>query len=165
MVPQETQEEESGGSGLSGSRKPRRPDKEDGIRRSQRLLLTWLIERPQLFEKIRGIITPEDFDDELYREAASMVFDEYEKTGSVNPAQILNHFIEGEEQYREVAALFHASLSESLNNEEQRRALSETVKKIKKHSLEVKGKTADIRELQEIIRQQSALAVLNITLD
>ena len=140
-------------------------EKEDGIRKSQRLLLTWLIERPQLFEKIRGIITPEDFDDELYREAASMVFDEYEKTGSVNPAQILNHFIEGEEQYREVAALFHASLSESLNNEEQRRALSETVKKIKKHSLEVKGKTADIRELQEIIRQQSALSVLNITLD
>ncbi len=108
-------------------------EKEDGIRKSQRLLLTWLIERPQLFEKIRGIITPEDFDDELYREAASMVFDEYEKTGSVNPAQILNHFIEGEEQYREVAALFHASLSESLNNEEQRRALSETVsKRIKK---------------------------------
>ena len=140
-------------------------EKEDGIRKSQRLLLTWLIERPQLFEKIRGIITPEDFDDELYREAASMVFDEYEKTGSVNPAQILNHFIEGEEQYREVAALFHASLSESLNNEEQRRALSETVKKIKKHSLEVQGKTADIRELQEIIRQQSALAALNITLD
>ena len=81
-------------------------EKEDGIRKSQRLLLTWLIERPELFEKIRGIITPEDFDDELYREAASMVFEEYEKTGSVNPAQILNHFIEGEEQYREVAALF-----------------------------------------------------------
>ena len=140
-------------------------EKEDGIRKSQRLLLTWLIERPQLFEKIRGIITPEDFDDELYREAASMVFDEYEKTGSVNPAQILNHFIEGEEQYREVAALFHATLSESLNNEEQRRAFSETVKKIKKHSLDVKGKTADIRELQEIIRQQSELAALNITLD
>ena len=40
-------------------------EKEDGIRKSQRLLLTWLIERPQLFEKIRGIITPEDFDDEL----------------------------------------------------------------------------------------------------
>ena len=139
--------------------------KEDGIRKSQRLLLTWLIERPELFEKIGGIITPEDFDDELYREAASMVFEEYEKTGSVNPAQILNHFIEGEEQYREVAALFHATLSESLNNEEQRRAFSETVKKIMKHSLDVKGKTADIRELQEIIRQQSELAALNITLD
>ena len=94
-----------------------------------------------------------------------MVFEEYEKTGSANPAQILNHFIEGEEQYREVAALFHATLSESLNNEEQKRAFSETVKKIKKHSLDVKGKTADIRELQEIIRQQSELAALNITLD
>ena len=78
---------------------------------------------------------------------------------------IAEFIIEGEEQYREVAALFHATLSESLNNEEQRRAFSETVKKIKKHSLDVKGKTADIRELQEIIRQQSELAALNITLD
>ena len=97
---------------------------------------------------LRGdIIGPGDFADGLYKEAAAMVFEEHKK-GNMNPAQILNHFIGGEEQYREVAALFHASLSESLNNEEQRRALSETVKKIKKHSLEVKGKTADIRELQ-----------------
>lgn len=82
----------------------------------------------------------------------------------MNPAQILNHFIEGEEQYREVAALFHASLSESLNNEEQRRALSKPSKD-KETQSGGKGKTADIRELQEIIRQQSALAALNITLD
>ena len=144
-------------------RKPRK-EKEDGIRRSQRLLLTWLIEKPELFDKIERIIGPEDFSDGLYKEAAAMVFEEHKK-GNMNPAQILNHFIGGEEQYREVAALFHASLSESLNNEEQRRAFSETVKKIKKHSLDVKGKTADIRELQEIIRQQSELAALNITLD
>lgn len=71
-----------------------------------------------------------------------MVFNEYEKTGSVNPAQILNHFIEGEEQYREVAALFHASLSESLNNEEQRRALSGDRQKDKETQSGGKGKNS-----------------------
>lgn len=140
-------------------------DREDGIRKSQRLLLTWLIERPELFSKIEGIIGPEDFSDELYQEVAGMVFEEHKK-GNINPAQILNHFIEGEEQYREVAALFHASLAESLNNEEQKKAFSETVKKIKRNSLEAQSrKAADIAQLQKIIRQQSELANLQITLD
>lgn len=144
--------------------KPKK-DKEDGIKKSQRLLLTWLIERPELFEKIEGLIEPEDFVDELYRQVAGMVFEEHKK-GKINPAQILNHFIEGEEQYREVASLFHASLSDSLNNEEQKKAFSETVKKIKKNSLEVQSRKAtDIAQLQKIIKQQSELANLQISLD
>ncbi len=146
-------------------RAKQKKDKEDGIKKSQRLLLTWLIERPELFDKIEGIIDPEDFIDELYQDVARMVFEEHKK-GNINPAQILNRFIEGEEQYREVAALFHASLAESLNNEEQKKAFSETVKKIKKNSLEVQSRRAtDIAQLQKIIRQQSELANLKISLD
>ena len=121
VVPQETQEE-SGGSGLSGSRKPRRPDKEDGIRRSQRLLLTWLIETPALFEKIEGIITADDFVEHLYHQVAQMVFDGH-REGNLNPAAILSRFINDEDQYKEVAALFNASLKESLNNEEQKEGI------------------------------------------
>ncbi len=146
-------------------RAKQKKDKEDGIKKSQRLLLTWLIEKPELFDKIEGIIGPEDFVDELYQDVAGMVFEEH-KNGKINPAQILNRFIEGEEQYREVAALFHASLADSLNNEEQKKAFSETVKKIKKNSLEVQSRRAtDITQLQKIIRQQSELANLQVTLD
>ena len=43
-----------------------------------------------------------------------MVFEDHEK-GNLNPAAILNHFINDEEQYKEAAALFNASLQESLN--------------------------------------------------
>lgn len=149
----------------SAVRAKQKKEKEDGIKKSQRLLLTWLIERPELFDKIDGIIGPEDFVDELYQKVAGMVFDEH-KNGTINPAQILNRFIEGEEQYREVAALFHASLTDSLNNEEQKKAFSETVKKIKKNSLEIQSRRAtDIVQLQNIIRQQSELASLHVTLD
>ena len=165
VVPQETQEEESGGSGLSGSRKPRRPDKEDGIRRSQRLLLTWLIETPALFEKIEGIITADDFVENLYHQVAQMVFDGH-REGNLNPAAILSRFINDEDQYKEVAALFNASLKESLNNEEQKKAFSETVMKVRKNSLDVASRNAkDITPLQEIIRQQAALKQLHISLD
>ena len=165
VVPQEAEEEGFPGSGSGGSRKPRRPDKEDGIRRSQRLLLTWLIETPALFEKIEGIITADDFVEHLYHQVAQMVFDGH-REGNLNPAAILSRFINDEDQYKEVAALFNASLKESLNNEEQKKAFSETVMKVRKNSLDVASRNAkDITQLQEIIRQQAALKQLHISLD
>ena len=140
-------------------------EKDDGIRRSQRLLLTWLIEQPKLFEKIEGVIGPDDFREPLYHEVAQMVFDGH-RQGNVNPAGILNHFINDEEQYKQVAALFNASLHDSLNNEEQRKAFSETVLKLKKNSLdEASRSAADIAALQEIIKQQAALKTLHISID
>lgn len=140
-------------------------EKDDGIRRSQRLLLTWLIEQPKLFEKIEGVIGPDDFREPLYHEVAQMVFDGH-RQGNVNPAGILNHFINDEEQYKQVAALFNASLHDSLNNEEQRKAFSETVLKVKKNSLdEASRSAADIAALQEIIKQQAALKTLHISID
>lgn len=136
--------------------------KEDGVKRSQKLLLTWLIENPKLFEKIKGIITPEDFREELYHQVAQMVFDNYE-AGEINPAGILNHFINDEAQYKEVAGLFNAGLKESLNDEEQKKAFAETVIKVKKNSLDEASKTAaDIGQLQKIIQAQSALKRLNL---
>ena len=147
------------------SPRERKKEKEDGTRQSQRLLLTWLIENPKLFDKIEGIITPDDFREDLYHQVAQMVFDGHAR-GDVNPAGILNHFINDEEQYKEVAALFNASLKESLNNEEQKKAFSETVIKVRKHSLDEASRNAsDIETLQKIIQAQSALKTLHISLD
>ena len=143
----------------------RKQEREDGIRRSQRLLLTWLIEHPALFDKIKGIITADDFVEDLYHQVAVMVFEGHE-AGNVNPAGILSRFINDEDQYKEVAALFNASLKESLNNEEQKKAFAETVMKVRKNSLDTASRNAkDIAQLQEIIKQQAALKQLHISLD
>ncbi len=161
MIPDRTREAEG-----NKVREPRKKnEKDDGIRKSQRLLLTWLIERPELFEKIDGVIGPDDFREPLYHEVAKMVFDGH-RDGTLNPAGILSRFINDEEQYRQVAALFNASLQDSLNNEEQRKAFSETVLKVKKNSLDEASRSAsDIAALQEIIRQQAALKTLRISID
>lgn len=145
----------------SGQRK----EKEEGIRKSERLLLTWLIEKPSLFEKIKGIIEPSDFGKPLYRQAAEMVFKAHED-GTISPAAIINHFIDDEGSHKEVAALFSASLDESLNNEEQKKAFSDTVIKIKKNSLDNQSRNAkDFEDLQRIIKAQSDLRSLHISLD
>jgi DNA primase len=148
-----------------GQTQRKKKDKDDGIRQSQRLLLTWLIERPELYAKIKGVIGADDFKEPLYHQVAEMVFAQLEQ-GSVNPAGITNHFINDEEQYKEVAALFNASLKESLNNDEQKKAFSETVYRVRKNSLDEMSRSAtDIGELQRIIREQAALKTLHITID
>lgn len=146
-------------------RRRQKREKEDGIRKSQRLLLTWLIEEESLFDKIEGVITADDFLEPLYHQVAEMVFEGH-RDGTLNPAAILNHFINDEDQYREAAALFHAALGESLDNEEQKKAFSETVKKVKQNSLDHASRNVkDIGELQDVIRQQAALKNLHISLD
>lgn len=160
---------ETGISGEIYGEKPKtfqkKKDREEGIRQSERLLLTWLIEDPRLFDKIQGIIGPEDFVKPLYRRAAQMVFEGHEN-GEVNPAAILNHFIDDEGNYKEVAALFNASLNDSLSNEEQKKAFADTVMKVKKSSLDYQSRTAsDLNELQRIIREQAELANMHISLD
>ncbi len=149
----------------SQAKRSPKKDKDEGNRQSQRLLLTWLIENPGLFDRIQGIITADDFVEPLYHQVAQMVFQGHEEN-ALNPAGILNHFINDGEQYREVAALFNASLKESLSNEEQKKAFSETVMKVKKNSLDAASRHAgSIEELQRIIQAQAALRSLHISLD
>lgn len=166
VLREETDENRGEAAAGGGQRKSgKKPDREDGIRQSQRLLLTWLIENPELFDKIRGVITADDFVEELYHQVAVQVFAGHEQ-GNLNPAAILNHYINDEDQYRQVAALFNASLGDSLGNEEQKKAFAETVYKVKKNSLDAAGRNAgSIEELQRIIREQANLKKLHITLD
>lgn len=146
-------------------RQKQKKEKEDGIRRSQRLLLTWLIEDERLFDKIEGIITAEDFIEPLYHQVAQLVFEGH-RNGTLNPAAILNQFIDDGDQYREAAALFNASLKESLSNEEQKKAFSETVVKVKKNSLDHMSRcVTDIAQLQKLIEEQAAVRNLHISLD
>lgn len=145
-------------------RQPKK-DKDDGMKQSQRLLLTWLIEKPELFDKVRGVIAPRDFVEPLYHQVAQMVFDQQEN-GQVNPASVLNHFINDEEQYKDVAALFNATLKDSLNNEEQKKALQETILRVKKNSIDHAVRSAaDLAALQELLGEQARLQKLHISLD
>ena len=145
-------------------RQPKK-DKDEGMKQSQRLLLTWLIERPELFGKVKGVIAPRDFVEPLYHQVAQMVFDQQE-SGQVNPASVLNHFINDEEQYKDVAALFNATLKDSLNNEEQKKALQETILRVKKNSIDHAVRSAaDLAALQELLGEQARLQKLHISLD
>lgn len=140
-------------------------EKDDGSRRAQRLLLTWLSGEPELFTKIHPYISEEDFTDPLYQEVALMVFQQLGK-GEMNPGGILNHFINDEEQYKSVAAIFHTTLEDVSTREEREKAISDIVRRVKTDSLEKAGRQLnDLNALQNLLKQQEALKDLHISLE
>ncbi len=156
---------EPGQSGQPGEAKKRPKEKDDGLKMSQRMLLTWLVSDKQIYLKIKKWITPADFTVDLYRQTAEMVFAQLEQ-GGVSPAGILNHFINDEEEYRDVAQVFNTELPAGMTKEEREKAFLETVKRVKKNSLDAAGRSAtDMATLQRIIKEQAALANLHISLD
>ena len=114
-------------------RPQRRQEKEDGIRVSQRLILTWLTEYPKLFSMISNYVRPEDFSDELYQNVASMLYEQLEK-GELNPARITNYFTDPEQQ-RAVAQLFNTAVPVE-NEKEQEKAIQETLYKVMEYGIE-----------------------------
>lgn len=133
---------------------------EDGIAKSQKLMLTWLIEDNSLFEKLKGFLGPEDFTEGTFSEVAGLVYDQYEKDHSANPAKIINCFQSKEEQ-SEVAALFTAGIRGEMNAADWKKALTETVMRVKENSLDKQSMKAieanDTVLLMKIIAEKAEL--------
>lgn len=141
-------------------RRQENTQKEDGIKKSQRLILTWLTEYPKLFATISQYIRPEDFSDDLYREVASMLYGQL-TNGELNPARITSQFTDPLKQ-REVAQLFNTALHVD-NLQEQEKAISETIKKVMEHTIEQRTQQldpTDIAGLQKLIDAKKRLQEL-----
>ena len=143
---------------------PQNKNKEDGVKQSQKILLTWLIEDPKLFQIIKQHVSEDDFIEPIYHQVASLLFRQLER-GEVNPAKIISGFSQ-EEEHKEVAGLFNSSLSENLSTTEKEKALNDTIKNVRKNKLDYLSKTTtDINELQKIIIETANLQKMHIKLN
>ena len=134
-----------------------RPEKDEGVVKSQKLMLTWLIEYPALYTTVRQFLKKEDFSTELYEMVAGLLFEQYE-AGEHNPAKIINYFTEPEEQ-REAASLFNTTIQVETSADREK-AFKETLGKILTHSLEQRTANldpTDMKGLQQIIADRKKL--------
>ncbi len=141
----------------------KKKEKPEGRSQSQKLLLTWMMEEPNIYPVIRGYIGPEDFTENLYKTVAQQLFDQLEQ-GDINPGAIMSHF-EGEEEQREVASMFHTHLEELNSKTEREKALKDLLIKVKKYSLEQKTKDASegLKGIEKIVEGKKALEALQNT--
>lgn len=146
------------------------PSKDGGMKESQRILITYLIEEEGLYDKIKDYITPDDFTEDLYYTVACILFEQLKK-GEVNPAKIINHFTD-EEEHKQVAGLFNTKPKAVETKGDKEKALHETIVRVKENSLIYKSSNlssgnivAEMQRLTEGKKMIERLRTLHISLD
>ena len=98
--------------GIAGGVKPierpksgiKKADPDEGKKKAQRLLITWISEEPFILQRIEKYISADDFTDELYHKVAIKLFDGI-REGNFSPASFVSMF-DDEEDQKNVALLF-----------------------------------------------------------
>lgn len=143
----------------SGLQKKNTP--EENVKKSQRLLLTWLTDYPQLYDKIKAYITPADFTIELYSKVAERMFSDI-VNNSLNPAGIINMFADEKEQ-SEAASLFTTKLPELESEQEKEKAFHDILLSVKRNSFHYYSERlgVDLSAMSQVIEGKKALEELS----
>ena len=97
----------------------RNKKKENPVLYNQKVLLTWLVDEPSLYGKIKNYITVEDFSEGIYRKAAERLMQALENGEVPNPGAIMTSLQASEdtneEEQLEIASLFCTKITDKLS--------------------------------------------------
>ncbi len=136
---------------------------DENVKKSQRILLTWLADEPGLYSKVKPYITAEDFTEPLYRQVADKLFADMDR-GNYSPASIISAFEEEEEQ-RTVAQIFNTKLEKLTTDKEREKAFHDILCAVKENSFAYySARTGtDMNALNQVIKGKKALEELRKT--
>jgi len=149
----------------SGIKEKTGPD--EGIKRAQRLLITWISEEPAIYSQLSDFISEKDFTLPLYKQVAAMLFEGLNDS-SFEVASLISKF-EAEEEQKEVASLFNTKMTgldghplEMDSVIDREHALKDIVLKVKENSYEYYSKNlaSDVNALNEVIQGKKQLEKL-----
>lgn len=131
----------------------------------QRLLLTWMVNKPELFSILDGIISEDDFIDEDYHVVVKTLFEQYRQTGTVKPAAVVDLFEDIEKQ-RLVAKILQTELDFEIDEDEKEQVINDLIKKVKmvRIDYDLANISSNPDKLSEVIAQKGRLAKLHISL-
>ena len=125
-----------------------------------KIVLAYTAADRKFYEKIRGLIGPEDFPAGFYAELSALIFSRM-AAGRTNTEEVLNAFPEIDE--REKAAEIFCFRLENTDEKEIRQTLSDCVIKLKKNSLEEKlKKTNDFGEMISLKKEIEGLSSIKL---
>lgn len=141
---------------------PGRPETNDN--KTAKLLLTWLVNRPELFARLDGVVSEADFEPGIYRTVADKLYSQYREKHKVEPAVVVNTFQDVEEQ-RLVAGMLQTDLAIDMTEEEVGNAITEVVKKIKLASIKKQLESEnDMMKVQQLIKDRKKIEKFKVIL-
>ena len=137
---------------------------DDGYTKAQGLLLTWMVEEVSLFDKISEYVSPENFSEGFYRDVAVKIFEKL-RTGDLKFSNICDNYADDMEKQRLLSKILNTTLGTNLSDDEKKKAITESILKIRQASLDEKSTNAKgIEEFQKIIEEQAILRKLHVDL-
>ena len=137
---------------------------DDGYTKAQGLLLTWMVEEVSLFNKISEYVSPENFSEGFYRDVAVKIFEKL-RIGDLRFSNICDDYADDMEKQRLLSKILNTTLWTNLSDDEKKKAVTESILKIRQASLDEKSKNAKgIEEFQKIIEEQAILRKLHVDL-
>ncbi len=141
---------------------PGRPETKDN--KTAKLLLTWLVNRPELFARLDGVVSEADFEPGIYRTVADKLYSQYREKHKVEPAVVVNTFQDVDEQ-RLVAGMLQTDLAIDMTEEEVGNAITEVVKKIKLASIKKQLESEnDMMKVQQLIKDRKKIEKFKVIL-
>ena len=132
---------------------------DEGLLKTNRLLLSLIEDNPEFYKRIKNIISSEDFATPLYKDVARRIFLQMEEGRKINAAEIISRYESTEDQAL-VTQVFEEKFEVELDEAERERAFKEVVIKVKKSGLAEELKSIDSKDMKrfiEITRKQSEL--------
>lgn len=137
---------------------------DDGYTKAQGLLLTWIVEEVELFDKISKYVSPVHFSEGFYRNVATRIFEKI-KLGDFKFSNICDDYKEDIEKQKLLSKILNTDLGTNLSDDDKKKAITESILKIRQASLDEESKNAKgIEEFQKIIEEQSILRKLRVDL-
>lgn len=132
--------------------------------KTERLLLTWMVNEPVLFDILEDIISPDDFQDVNCQAVAKKLIEQYKQNHTVSPASIVDGS-EDIEQQRVIASIMQTELPFDVSQEERERAINDVVKKTKlaKIDYDLTQCGSDMVRFQQLIVNKANISKLHIT--
>ena len=148
-----------------GNRKSPEEEKEQKQLKSERLLLTWLINENSLFDKLKGILSPDDFYEPVYHDIAIQLYDQYEKEGKVIPAAIMNHY-QSKEEHEIASAIMQQNFDMEVAQDEKEKVITDLVRRVRQRSITHQMELAqgDLNKTGQLMIEQSKIDKIKIHL-
>lgn len=138
-------------------------EKEKQQLKTERVLITWLINDNELIPVIKEILTPEDFTDTVYNGVVRLIYEQYDAKGKVEPAVIMNHF-ESKEEHEKVSSIMQQDFGVEIMSDEKSGAITDLVKRIKRKSIQKKIDSAgsDFNLIKELMVEKKSIEKIKI---
>ena len=138
-------------------------EKQNKHMKTERVLITWLVNDNSLIPAVMEYLSPEDFTDNTYNEIVGIIYKQFEEQGKVEPAAIMDKF-QSMEEHNKVSSIIQQHYDEQISDSEKAGVITDLVKRIKGRSIKQKMDAAagDLTLLGKLMVEKKGIEGIRI---